>query len=416
MGKLTVAKVRSAGPGRHVDGDGLHLLVKPSGARSWVLRLQVDHKRFEMGLGAVDTSGRRVAEEASEVPILQRRLLTLEEAREKAAILRRYAMAGIDPRSERDRERRKVKLPTFAEAVSEAHKQWQKGWSDKLAAAFKSSLEGHVVPVLGAKRVDLISGSDVVDVLAPIWTAKPQQARKVRHRIMQVLEFAQAKGWRDSTPDSRQIGKGLGKQPEPEHFAAMPYAEVPAFFAGELAKEEASSRLALLFAILTAARSGEVRKATWDQFDLEAKLWRRSPGFMKSRRGHDVTLSEAALAVLAKAAERFGRAGLVFPSARPGKPMSDMTLSKMMRAAGQEVTVHGFRSSFRDWAAERMPTVPAMVAELALAHAVGDKTEQAYLRSDLLEQRFALLNAWGRYAAPSLCGLAGNVVQLEARA
>lgn len=393
MGKLTALKVQKAPPGVHGDGAGLYLRVKPSGARSWVLRVQVQGRRQDIGLGST-------AE------------LSLAEAREEAAKLRKAAKRGLSPIAERDREKRRI--PTFAEAAKDAHAELSKGdgWSEKTAKAFKASLAEHATPKLGKLRVDAIGSSDVIAALSPIWTTKPDMARKVRSRIMQVLAFAKARGWRaDALPDVRELRAGLARQKRGGNLAAMPYEQVPAFVAGELAKELPASRAAMLFAILTAARSGEVRHATWEQIDLEARTWSRPAAVMKMKVPHVVTLSDAAIALLDRFAPADMRKGLIFPGAK-GRPLSDMSLSKMIRQAGHEATVHGFRSSFRDWAAEQMPTVPAMVAEMALAHRVGTATEQAYLRSDLRDMRRALMEAWGRHVAPSLSGAGENVVPI----
>lgn len=428
MPSLTVTKVRNAKPQRDAsgkpittrfaDGAGLHLLVKPTGAKSWILRVQVAGKRRDIGLGSVDLDGAgRDAfgpddKRLDQTPLMLRKSLTLAEAREKAAALRKLAKAGLDPVAERDRER--LKVPTFAEAVAAAHTGLKAGWSDRTAKAFKASLEEHAIPKLGAMRVDAIGSAEVIHALAPIWTDKPVMARKVRSRIAQVLAFAKARGWRkDALPDARELRTGLSKQARGGNFAAMPFAEVPEFFAGELGKEWTASRTAMLFAILTGARSGEVRNATWDQIDLEARTWTRPASVMKMKEGHIVTLSDAAVALLERFTPKDLRKGLIFPGVRGGA-LSDMSLTKALRTAGRAETVHGFRSSFRDWAAERMPTIPAMVAEMALAHRVGTATEQAYLRTDLRDMRRALMDAWGRFAAPSLSGVADNVAQLRA--
>lgn len=419
MGKLSVARVRSAPAGRHGDGDGLYLLVKPSGARSWLLRVQQGHARRDIGLGSVDVTGRAAGDPLLDVPLLQRRVLTLGEARDKAAMLRQFARAGLDPLAERDRERIKLSIPTFAKAVELAHAELGKGMEPKEAAAFKASLEAHAVPKLGALRVDRIHAGNLIEALAKIWIEKPQQARKVRRRIIRVLAFAKAKRWRlEPMPSEREISDGLARQPRAGNFAALPYAEVPNLVAAELGKAETPARLALLFTILTGSRSGEVRQATWAMIDLDAKLWRCPAEIMKARRAHTVTLSSAAIALLERAAELYGKEGLVFPSSKPGKALSDMALSKMLRSAGASATVHGFRSSFRDWAAEKMPKIPAEAAELALAHRVGDRTVSAYRRSPLTKQRFQLLEAWGRFAAPALAKPSepGRVVKLERRA
>lgn len=382
MGKLTVKQVKAAKPGTHVDGLGLLLRVRETGARSWILRVQVDGQRRDIGLGS-DAD------------------LTLAEAREKAAHLRKLARQGLDPIAERDRHKRQV--PTFAQAIELAHAELAKGWEEKTGEAFKASLLAHAAPVIGRRKVDTIGAADLIEVLEPIWTDKPHQARKIRRRMVQVLKFAKARGWRSApVPEPHEVRQGLARQDLGEGFKAMPYAEVPAFFADQLGKDATASRLALLFAIATAARSQEVRLARWEQIDRDRRLWSRPAQIMKSGAAHVATLSPAALALLDMAREKWGGAGYVFPSAREARPLSDMALSKLMKLAGRAETVHGFRSSFRDWVAEEMPTVPAMVPEMALAHKVGTKTEQAYLRSDLRALRFELVDAWGAFIAPRL--------------
>lgn len=430
MGKLTTAMVKSAAPGTNakgepckrvlVDGQGLLLVVAPSGARNWVLRVQEGKGRRDIGLGALDleNAGRKAfaADDSrlGDTPLMLRKSLSLYEAREKAAALRKLAKAGRNPVVERDLQR--VAVPTFAEAARAAHKEHSSGdgWSDKTAKAFLASLEEHAFPKLGTMRVNAIGGADIITTLAPIWTDKPVMARKIRTRIGQVLAFAKAHGWRtEALPDIRELRSGLSKQARGRNLAAMPFANVPALVAAELGKGASASRFAMLFVILTAARSGEVRQATWEQVDIEAATWTRPAAVMKMREGHVVTLSAAAIALLVRfQPDKALRKGLLFPGAH-GKALSDMSLTKAMRAAGHAETIHGFRSAFRDFAAERCPTIPAMVAEMALAHKVGTATEQAYLRSDLRDMRRALMDNWGRFVAPSLSGAAGNVVPLH---
>lgn len=390
MGKLTVKAVQYAKPGVHVDGKGLLLKVKNDNAKSWVLRVQYDGRRRDVGLGSTD-------------------ILTLAEAREKAASLRKVALTGGDPIAERDKH--KTRVPTFAEAMQRAHDELGKGWGDKTGAQFLSSLNTHAVPTLGKHKVDVIETEHVTAALAKIWTEKPQIARKVRHRINQVLSFSKSRGWRTSpVPLAKEITDGLAKQPESKSFRAMPYKQLPAYVSGELGKADSPARLALLFTIFTAARSGEVRLAKWSQIDREDREWKRPAEIMKNGKSHTVTLNDAALTILDRA---FGTDGLIFPSLR-GKVLTNAALGKMLRDSGRSETVHGFRSTFRDWAAERMPTVPYAVAEMALAHTVGDATERAYLRSDLRDHRRALMDAWSEYAAPAISSGADNVVALHA--
>lgn len=393
MGKLTDLKVRNAKAGIHGDGSGLYLRVKDSGAKSWVLRVQSQGRRQDIGLGGYPAD------------------LSLSEAREKAAALRKVARQGQNPFEARDRE--KLVVPTFKEAMMKAHAELSKGWSSKNAAAFKSSLQAHVVPKIGNRRVDHITTADVIAVLSPVWTEKPAIAQKLRVRMMQVLSFSKANGWRkEALPDPRELRDGLARRPKGGNFAAMPFKDVPDFVADQLGKEETSGRLALLFTIATAARSGEVRSARWEHVDIEGKEWNRPAELMKAGVKHTVTLNDAAIATLERAKELSGGKGLIFPGSRAGRPLSDMTITKVMRTAKRTETVHGFRSAFRDWAAEKMPTIPAMVAEMALAHSVGTKTEQAYLRSDLRDMRRALMESWSRFIAPAQSGAMDNVVEL----
>lgn len=395
MGILTDMKVRAAlkKPGIYGDGAGLYLRVKDSGAASWVLRVQFSGRRQDIGLGGYPADR------------------TLGEAREEAYRLRKLARRGGNAIAERDRE--KIVIPTFAEAVTAAHEEFKKGWSEKNAASFKSSLEQHIVPRIGKKRVDQIGTADVIAALSPVWTDKPDMAKKLRSRLLQVLSFAKARGWRqEGLPDARELRGGLAKQPRGGNFAAMPYADAPAFVTHLLGGQDTAGRLALLFTIMTGARSGEVRKSDWSQIDREARTWTRPAEIMKARDKHVVMLNDAALAILDRAEGLLGDDGLIFPGIRKKQPLSDMTLSKIMRDEKQPYTVHGFRSTFRDWAAEKAPTVPAMVAEMALAHKVGTATEQAYLRSDLRDMRQGLMDAWGRFVAPSLSPGGSNVVEM----
>ena len=417
MGKLNAIKVRTLKAGRHSDGNGLFLYVKETGSRYYVLRVQHEGRRRDIGLGTADLNGTGREAFGSNNPIdatsiMLRRSLTLAEAREKAAALRKLAKMGADPTAERDRERRKT--PNFAEAVIAAHAALSQGWAEKHAKAFLASLNRHASSKIGNISVDMIGAPEYFAVLNPIWTAKPIIAKKVMVRIGQVLAFAKAQGWRsEGAIDPRELKSGLSRQPRSGNFAAMPFGEVPRFFQSELAKGSAVSRSALLFTILTAARSGEVRQARWEQIDFESCTWAIPAAVMKTRKAHVVTLSSAAIRILERIAPSDQRSGLIFLGSRGGQ-LSDMSLTKIMRLADRTETVHGFRSAFRVWAAEQMPTIPAMVAEMALAHSVGNTTEQAYLRTDLRDMRRLLMSAWGNFVAPSLsdAASANNVVPL----
>ncbi|VXC48652.1 tyrosine-type recombinase/integrase [Sphingomonas sp. 8AM] len=381
MGKLTALAVKNAKPGRHGDGAGLYLLVSSTGAKSWMIRIQQNGKRRDIGLGSVAA-------------------LSLSEARQRAVDLRKHALNGRDPIAERDRDKRAT--PTFKEAVKSTHAALKKGWVEKNAAAFLTSLETYAYPTLGNLQVDTIEAGHIRDMLEPIWTTKPELARKVRTRVGQVLNFSHSKGWRATEAPGRSITVGLSKQPAGKNFKAMPYAAVPAFVRSLRSSAATVGRQALMFQILTAARPGEVRSARWGQIDFEGRDWNRPAETMKGGEAHTVTLNAAAIALLEEV--RGGRTTkpdeLIFSGQR-GAMMSNMTMNKVLRSAGQAYDAHGFRSSFRDWAAEQMPDLPDPVAEAALAHAVPDMVVRAYKRTTFIEMRRVLLEAWSSFVVGS---------------
>lgn len=390
--KLKPKQVENAKqPGRYGDGGGLYLVVSPTGSKSWILRTVVKtsegDSRTDIGLGSAS-------------------LVTLAEAREKARELRKVAREGGDPFAARDTD--SSPAPTFESAAMSCHKAKAPGWSDKTAAAFLSSLSKHVFPKIGKLRVNSVTERDVAAALSPIWHDKPALAKKVRHRIGLILDYAKASGWRDESAPRQSLSALLSKQQEGGNYPSMPYEELPLFVSKVEGKEETIGRLALLFTILTAARSGEVREAVWSQIDMDAAEWRRPASMMrKNGEAHTITLSPEALAILRRA--QLWRTDKedchIFPG-RGGKRLSDMTIAK--EVSGLPYVVHGFRSTFRTWAAERMPSIPEAVAEAALAHKIPDKVVRAYNRAKFIEMRRALLEAWGRYAA----GTSGDVVQL----
>jgi integrase len=378
MGKLSATGVRAATrPGLLGDGDGLFLVVGKTGSKSWIVRVQKHGRRRDIGVGS-----------ASKVP--------LSKARERARQIREWVEDGLDPVFEK---RKAAGIPTFKEASKKVVDLHRKTWrNEKHEAQWLRTLEMFAWPTLGDIRVSEITGPMVRNVLAEIWLTKPETARRVRQRIGAVLDWAYASGYRETEAPMRSISKGLPRQPKKggSHFAAMPYAEVPAFMI-RLNERESFTRLALQFAILTAARSGEVRGAAWDEVDLDAALWTIPPDRMKAKREHVVPVSEPALRILRRCRQlRSADEPLIFPGSRPKQPMSDMTLTKLMRELKVPFTVHGFRSSFRDWASEETD-VQGEVAEAALAHMVRDKTEAAYRRGSLLEKRRCLMEAWGRH-------------------
>jgi integrase len=396
MARLTDKQVKSAKAGRYTDGDGLMLFVKPTGGKSWVLRIQINGKRRDIGLGSVAEYNGLLPPD-DDIPLLQKKFLTLSEARLKAATLRQLGKSGRDLATELRKDRGPV--PSFAEATRIVHKAKSPEWSAKTAASFLSTLEQHAFPHIGSVLISEVDEDMIAKVLLPIWMAKPLMARKVRQRIGYVVNYAVAKKWRSGGVAEGAISQLLPTQFDTGHFAAMPYKKVPAFVTSLREDGESIGRLALLFLIFTAARSGEVRGACWSQIDKQERLWNRPASLMKGRnaKSHIVTLNSAALAVLEIAAShRRNDNDLVFPS-RSGRPLSDMALSSFME--GLDATPHGFRSSFRDWAAEKMPHLPDPVAEAALAHKVPDKVIAAYKRTTFLELRRELLEGWGAFAS-----------------
>jgi integrase len=378
MGKLTTTRVKSlTKPGRYSDGDGLFLEVKPAGGRNWILRTLCGGKRRDIGLGSLKS-------------------VDLGDARIAAHEIRRQIAQGLDPVAERKRERQAV--PKFRDAAKSVHDEHKAGWKNgKHQAQWLSTLETYAFPKLGDRMVSDIGAPEIRDVLAPIWLSKPETARRVRQRIGTVLDWACVKGFRASEAPLRSLSKGLPRQPRKDrHFAAMNYAEVPKFLQ-RLKQRESIGRLALEALILTAARSGEIRFARWGEVDLDEGLWFIPAERMKMKRPHVVPLSPAAIEVFERAAKfRAPANDLIFPGQKLKKQMSDMTLLKILRDMNAGVTVHGFRSAFRDWVADQT-NYPGDVAEAALAHAVSNKVEAAYRRTDFLAKRRELMRDWGQY-------------------
>lgn len=386
MGNLTALFVKSAlKPGRYQDGRGLMLLVKPSGAKSWVLRAQVDGKRRDFGLGSLSDVG-------------------LAAARDAAEDIRRQYRSGVDPVAARKEKAAPAPvMPTFAVAAQRVFEENRSTWRNaKHSAQWLSSLRAYAFPQIGDIEVDRLDGPTIRSVLLPIWLSKPETARRVRQRIGVVLDWCHANGLRAAEAPMRSISRGLPRQPRRDgHFAALPYTEVADLMA-KLAESDSIGRLALQFTILTAGRSGEVRGATWSEIDLEARTWTVPGSRMKAGKTHIVPLSWPAMDVLRRAGAgilSLGPEGIVFPGLR-NRPLSDMTIAKALKTAGYgDCTVHGFRSSFRDWAAE-MTSTPGDVIEAALAHTNRNRVEAAYRRTNYLEKRRALMDAWSDYICP----------------
>ena len=371
---LSIAFARGVSrSGRYCDGNALYLQVKPSGARSWVQRMVIRGRRRELGLGGFP-------------------LVSLTEARETAHANRKMARAGGDPLAER---RRAAGMPTFAEAAERVWADKHPGWRHpRHAREWLSSLERHVFPRIGQLAVRDVTSADVLDALRKVWHVRPETARRLRQRISAVMEWAVAMEYRADNPCSR-ITPVLGPQKDlVKHMPALHHSEVAGAVRTIWATGASETvKLAFEFLVLTAARSGEVRGALWSEIDRKAGVWTIPATRTKSRREHRVPLCRRATEILGAARGlRRGSGELVFPT-RLGKRIGETRLSRLLKAHKVAAVPHGFRSSFRDWAAEET-THPREVIEAALAHVVMNQTEAAYARSDLFERRRRLMNEW----------------------
>lgn len=380
-GRLTARKVASAKPGKHSDGGNLYLVVSETSTRKWVLRFTWRGAAKEMGLGSAND-------------------VSLADAREKAADARRKIAKGLNPIEERKRD---GGIPTFGSMADDVCEALSAGFrNEKHKAQWRTTLVTYAAP-LRAKPVDTVSTEDVLAVLKPIWTEKPETASRVRGRIEKVLDAAKAKGHRTGENPARWRGHLDHLLPKPQkltrgHHAAMPYESVPAFFA-DLRTREATAALALEFCILTAARSGEVLALSRPEIDMDKKVWTVPAHRMKAGREHRVPLCDRAVSIL-KELMKLTKGKFLFAGQSGDKPLSNMAMDMMLRRMKHhDVTVHGFRSSFRDWAGN-VSNFPREIVETALAHVIGDKAEQAYRRSDALEKRRKLMEAWAAYCEP----------------
>ncbi len=375
---LSAAFIRSAPPGRHCDGQGLYLVVQPTGTRSWVQRLVIRGRKRELGLGSTA-------------------LVPLAEAREQALANRKLARQGGDPLAEK---RRSQGMPTFADAAVHVVEQKRAGWrSPRHPQQWLSSLERYAFPRIGGQPVAEVTRADVLEILSPIWHVKAPTARCVHQRVHAVLEWAVAMDYRVDNPCDRVLPV-LGAQGDiVQHMRALPHREVAAAVAAVRASGATPVvSLAFEFLVLTAARSGEVREARWTEIDTTHHVWTVPATRMKAKREHRVPLCARAGEIL-DAARTLGDGGspLVFPTGG-GKPLDDRRFRRLLQRHRVAAVPHGFRSSFRDWAAEETDH-PREVIEAALAHVVQNKVEAAYARSDLFERRRRLMDEWAAYLA-----------------
>ena len=375
---LSAAFVRTAPPGRHADGNGLYLYVQPTGTRSWIQRLVIRGRKRELGLGSVA-------------------LVSLAEAREQALANRKLARTGGDPLAEK---RRSVGIPTFAEAARRVVEQKRAGWRSRAQGRdWMLTFERYAFPRVGKLPVSEVTSADVLEMLAPIWHEKAATARKLRQRLHAVLEWAVAMEFRIDNPCDR-IGPVLGPQHDVvQHMRALPHREVAvAIRTARASTVPLAVRLAFEFLVLTAARWGEVRWAEWTEIDRDEGVWTVPAKRMKSNREHRVPLCGRALETLDEARKLVeGTSPFLFPN-RVGKQLEEKQLRRMFRKHGIAAVPHGFRSSFRDWAAEDTDH-PREVIEAALAHVVQNRVEAAYRRTDLFERRRRLMIDWETYLA-----------------
>lgn len=373
MGRLTAVGVKAAlsKPGRHRDGGGLMLYVRQPGQASWVARIQHDGKRRDYGLGSVD-------------------LVSLSEAREKA---REYKKALVENRDPLALSRPAQGMTRLFREVAEEFIEQKATPGEKDRA--RRRLARYAYPSLGGLQIQSIDAEAIAETLRPIWMSKPPTAQRVRDLIIRTIRFGRPDGALLESTLARAITDRLPTPPKAGNFAAMPYQDVPALMP-RLREKQGLGAVAVQLAILTATRSGEIRGAEHGELDLSKAVWTIPAERMKAGKQHRVPLSAEAIEIVRPLLEnRQAGTKLVFPSAT-GKPLSDMTLTKALRDLGEKATVHGFRSSFRDWAAEQT-SFPREIAEAALAHAVPDAVEAAYRRTDFFDKRRELMDLWGKF-------------------
>lgn len=377
--RLTAATIRALTKvGMHADGNGLYLKVDASGAKRWVQRIVVNGKRRDIGLGSAT-------------------LVPLVEARETALQHRKAARAGEDPLAAKKLSQA---ILTFKEAAEAVHALNKPTWrNEKHGDQWINTLEKFAYPTIGNKRVSAINSADILHVLSPIWNTHPETARRVKQRIGTVMKWTMAKGWRTDNP-ADAVAQGLSKhdRSKVQHRKALPYDKVADAIETVRSSDAGMvTKLAFEFLVLTATRSVETREARWSEVDPEKKLWTIPASRMKAKKEHRVPLTDRCLAIVEEAkALKQANSDLIFPGTREDRPLSDMTLSKLMKELAIPAVPHGFRSSFRDWAGEATAH-PREVIELAMAHRIKDKAEAAYARSDLFEKRRMLMEDWATY-------------------
>lgn len=392
--KLTALRVEKIkNPGYYGDGKGLWLRVKSTGAKSWVFRFMIQGKQREMGLGPYPEIG-------------------LADARQLAAEFREQSKRGVDPieaRNQAQAEQQEMarlaaaQLMTFSQCASAYISAHRAGWKNaKHAQQWENTIATYADPVIGEISITAIDVPMVLKVLEPIWHEKNETANRLRNRIELIIDWAIARGHRQTANPARWRGlldkllPAPAKVQKTEHFAALPWLDINPFIKA-LRQQEGIGRMAFEFCILTATRTSETIGARWEEFNLKAKTWTIPPERMKAKKEHTVPLSDRCLAILEEVKPLSDSAGFVFPGRSKGKPLSNMAFLMQLRRMGRDdLTAHGFRSTFRDWCAEAT-AYPKDVIEMALAHAIENKVEAAYRRGDLLEKRRRLMADWAAF-------------------
>jgi len=406
LNRLTTKSIDSKRkPGLYCDGGGLYLQVSASGSKAWIFRYRspITRKLRDMGLGPLNDVG-------------------LSEARQKAGSQRSVILSGLDPILVREQETRKRALEaaqsiTFAECAAAYIKSHKAGWrNEKHAEQWTSTIKTYCEPIIGTLPVQAVDTALVLRVLEPIWATKPETASRLRGRMENILDWAKVRGYRSGENPARWKGQlnqllpALAKKSRVVHHKAMPFAEINGFMTA-LRQQPGIAAQCLEFTILTACRTNEAIYARHDEFDLQAATWTVPAARMKAGKEHRVPLSPRALAIVREMLER--KAEYLFPAAKQGKPLSNMAMLQLLERMGVAVTVHGFRSTFRDWAAERT-AFSHEVCEMALAHTIANAAEAAYRRGDLFEKRRRLMEAWADFANTPYAD--GAVIPLKAAA
>ena len=387
--QLSALKLKSLGQGTHTDGQGLTLRVADSGNKSWVLRITVDGKARNVTLGTFPKVG-------------------LADARKAAADYRQTVQTGGDPaavkRAKVEERRVKATIPTFQQLAEEVIELRRPTWGNaRHAAQWSESLTKHVYPAIGQRTVDTVTPAEILRILETIWTAKPETASRVKQRMQSTFERAVVLGYRIDNPVAAVGGALVQRKRTKQHHPAIHHSDAPAMIAKVRAStSDVVTKLAYEFLVLTAARTGEVRGATWSEINLDCRAWEIPASRMKMDRPHRVPLADRAMTLLGQARQLTDGQGLIFPNKRTGKPLSNAVFQQLLGRLEIACVAHGMRATFKGFCDEDTGT-PNAVSETALAHVRGDAVEAAYSRSDLFTKRRELMQVWANFLTPGDC-------------